>query len=219
MPAPPLFFLDPREAVQRVREAFECTGEEAVRFLLDAWIAGTIVPRFLGPTPPAGYDPRDADWFSGEIVIRSRLQTSTIPIGGYDVFGEFDREQRGLSPREHRYPMRTVTNRYSFKIDRRQFDVLLTEAAAARAPEPDDADRKAADDHQASQSEKAKVRRRLKEFLEAEVKIAPPRARTKENWQLLARQELGNAVTKNLFDEVWRGADLPAAWRTPGRRT
>jgi hypothetical protein len=99
--------------------------------MLDAWIAGTIVPRFMGPPPPADYDPRDADWFSGEIVISTQQQTSTIPIGGYNPFKEFDREQRGLPRREYRYPKRTLTKRYPFKIERRQLEVILANAGAA----------------------------------------------------------------------------------------
>lgn len=71
-----------------------------------------------------------------------------------------------------------------------------------------------------SQSEKAKLRRRLKDFLERETGIDPPRARTKAEWLGSARQEFGaDAVTENLFEEVWREADLPPMWRAPGRRT
>ncbi|MBV9199725.1 MAG: hypothetical protein JOY83_08350 [Alphaproteobacteria bacterium] len=70
-----------------------------------------------------------------------------------------------------------------------------------------------------SQSEKAKLRRRVKEVLESEAKKDPPRAQTKAEWQQLVRQEYGNAVTDNLFAAVWREAKLPAAWRAPGRRS
>ena len=137
MPTPPLLFLEPRDAVQRVCNAFACTDDEAVAFLRDAWFAGTISPRFVGPPPPAGYDPTKADWFSGEIVIRTRQQTSTIPIGGYKPFERFDREQRGFPPREYSFPMRTLTKHYPFKIDRRQLDAILEEgAAAATRPDP-----------------------------------------------------------------------------------
>lgn len=71
-----------------------------------------------------------------------------------------------------------------------------------------------------SQSEKEKLRRRVKEFIERETKIDPPRAGTKAEWLQLCRQEFGtDRVTDNLFDGVWRDADLPLAWRAPGRRT
>lgn len=189
MPIPPLSFIEPRDEVQRVRDAFACTGDEAVAFLGDAWLAGTLVPQFVGSPPPAGYNPAEADWFSGEIVIRTRQQTSAIPIGGYDPFEASDREQLGLPPREYRYPMRTLARRYPFKIVRRQLDVILAEAGAAIAePDPPASDgdewkmnpaAEAADDHRPSQSEKAKVRRRVKEFLEEQAAIATPRASTK----------------------------------------
>jgi hypothetical protein len=78
---------------------------------------------------------------------------------------------------------------------------------------------KAAGNCQPSQSEKAKLRRRVKEFLGEQAEIEPPRAQTKADWRHLVRQEFGDAVTDNLFDAVWRQADLPPAWRAPGRRT
>lgn len=229
MPIPPLLFLEPRDAVQRVCNALACTEGEAVAFLRDAWFAGTIVLRFVGPPPPAGYDLTEADWFSGEIVIRTPQQTSTIPIGGYDPFEASDREQLGLPPREYRYPMRTVTRRYPFKIDRCQLDAIMAEAVAAiptaespvidgSEPEPQPAT-DAAGDREASQSEKAKVRRRVKQFLEEQAVIVPPHASTKAGWRQLARERFGQAMTDNLFDEAWQEAALPAIWRAPGRRT
>jgi hypothetical protein len=77
----------------------------------------------------------------------------------------------------------------------------------------------AADDRQASQSEEAKLRHRVKEFLEAKTKIDPPCAQTKQGWRKLAREQFGEAVTDNLFDEVWQAAELPTTLRAPGRRT
>jgi len=71
-----------------------------------------------------------------------------------------------------------------------------------------------------SQSEKAKLRGRLRDFLQRGTRTDPPQARTKAEWLDAARQRFGaDAVTDNLFKEVWRDADLPAVWRAPGRRT
>jgi hypothetical protein len=137
MPTPPLIFVEPCDAVQQVRSAFNCTDKEAIALLLDAWIAGMIVPHFVGSPPPADYDPRDADWFSGEIVIQTQQQISTIPIGGYRPFERLHREQGGLPPREYRFPKRTLTNRYAFKVERRQLDVILA-LPSAPVPRPDD---------------------------------------------------------------------------------
>ena len=70
------------------------------------------------------------------------------------------------------------------------------------------------------QSEKAKLRHQLKDFLERETRIDPPQARTKAEWLQSARKQFGaDLVTDNLFEEVWREADLPGLWRAPGRRT
>jgi hypothetical protein len=70
-----------------------------------------------------------------------------------------------------------------------------------------------------SQSEKAQLRQRAREFLEAEARIDPARAQTKAGWRRLLCQKFGNAVTDNLFDAARQKADLPPAWRVPGRRT
>jgi len=75
------------------------------------------------------------------------------------------------------------------------------------------------DNCQESQSEKAKLRRRVREFLESEANIDPPRAQTKADWRRLVRQECGDRVTDYLFETVWRQAEVPAGWRAPGRRT
>src|SRR5437868_4312531 len=84
MPIPPLNFIEARDAVQRVRDAFGCSGEEAVQFLCDRWIEGALVPRFLGPDPSDDVK-RDTgliDWFSGAIVRTFRLQRRTIRYPG-----------------------------------------------------------------------------------------------------------------------------------------
>lgn len=69
---PPLKFIEPRDAAQRVLEHFGCTGDEAVQFLCDRWISGKINPRFMGGEPPGGADPAMADWFAGAIVLPAK---------------------------------------------------------------------------------------------------------------------------------------------------
>ena len=71
-----------------------------------------------------------------------------------------------------------------------------------------------------SQSAKARLRADLKGFLEREAKAEMPRAASKSGWISLARVEFGlGEVTDNLFEQVWAEADLPSAWREPGRRS
>jgi hypothetical protein len=115
MPTPPLNFIEPRDAVQRVRDAFVCTREEAIEFLCDNWIEGGLVPRFLGPTPPDAirHDTSLIDWFSGAVVKTLHLQRRTV-----------------RKPGQH--PEHTVhTDRYRFTIDRRQLETVLKAVGAA----------------------------------------------------------------------------------------
>lgn len=220
MPIPPLNFVEAREAVQRVREAFGCTEEEAVRFLCDGWIDGALLPRFLGSIPPDDlrYDTGRIDWFSGAIVKTVHLPRRVSRYPG-------DRPEYS-----------THTDRYPFKIDRRQLDAILVAAgAAASTSEP--APRSGATVPESAgplemgsvapaepagyqpQSEKAKLRGRVRHFLEQEAAADPPRAQTKADWRQLVREEFGDAVSANLFEEAWATAELPAVWRAPGRRT
>ena len=222
MPIPPLSFVDSRDAIALVREEFGCTGEEAVRFLCDKWIEGTIVPCFLGSNPPANIERATSkiDWFSdaivdsfsGAIVRTSRLQRRATMWPGQRP--EYD----------------TYTERYAFKIDRRQLEALLKAAhatanpsdSAETGPAPngaEDAIRTGEPTPYQPQSEKERLRRRVRQFLEDEAEFDPPRAQTKAEWQRLPRQELGDAVSQNLFDQAWQAVNIPTAWRAPGRRT
>jgi hypothetical protein len=205
MPIPPPTFIEPREATQRVRDVLQCTENEAVGFLGDKWIEGTLTPRFLDKTPPdeALRNPNLIDWFSGTIVRTFNLQTrATTQVG-------------------ERPEYKTYTDRYPFRFDRRQLDMIMADAAAQTGTSMSDSAKQkptatalAPDDIQTSQSDKARLRRRVRAFLEA-----GSRANTKADWRVLAGQVFGDAATDNLFEEVWRDADLPPAWRFPGRRT
>ena len=118
MPIPPLNFVEPRDAVRRVRDEFGCTGEEAVQFLCDRWIEGALVPRFLGANPPdtIKHDTSLIEWFSGAIVRTLNLQHRAI-----------------MEPGER--PEFTVhTERYPFAIDRRQLEAVLKAAGAVGNP-------------------------------------------------------------------------------------
>jgi hypothetical protein len=106
---------------------------------------------------------------------------------------------------------------YVFRVD---LERLLRELTSDNAGETETVPPKRPVNATADQSEKAKLRRRIKKALEAAARQDPPRAQTKAGWLELMRQEFGtDVVTDNLFDEAWQQADLPAAWRTPGRRT
>ncbi len=108
---------------------------------------------------------------------------------------------------------------YVFRADLEELVRELAGDSAAGQPETGTTEPPASATSAQSQSDKARLRRRVKEMLESEANIVPPRAQTKADWRRLVREECGDAVTDNLFDEVWREAALPAAWRAPGRRT
>ena len=55
--------------MQRAREYFGCTGDEAVRFLRDRWLSSEVNPRFTRGEPPGGADPDLVDWFAGAVVL------------------------------------------------------------------------------------------------------------------------------------------------------
>jgi hypothetical protein len=127
---PRLNLIEPREAVQRVREALGCTAEEAVRFLSDRWLSGEVEPIFIGDKPPGGRsDPTMADWFAGAIATPDKwLPRRAISEPGED-------------PEWQRIPGRS----FPFRFDRREFEALLTRARqngrrgnriASRSPGP-----------------------------------------------------------------------------------
>lgn len=319
MPIPPLNFIEPRDAIRLLRDAFGCSGEEAAQFLCDRWISGEITPHFIAGEPPAGVDPHIADWFAGEVrlpekwlprraisepgddpewqripgrsfpfkIVRPQLEaalkaaragadlseptpTGLEPVPLLDA-AEIIAKRLNISTQsaldaiveaaatkrikvyckpESRFQGDRIRARVWRKVVRGEAQLstdptsgnstgdkwsdpyvfradlegLIRELPCESAtPESETAPAKpAADttgDHQVSQSEKAKLRRRVKQFLEAEAEIDPPRAQRKADWHRLVRQEYADGVTDNLFDEVWREAKLPPAWRAPGRRT
>jgi hypothetical protein len=63
----------------------------------------------------------------------------------------------------------------------------------------------------------AKLRADLRRWLQRE---ARRRGRTwqKKHYCDAARRKFGDRVTNNLFNEVWRSADLPEGLRRPGLR-
>jgi len=77
-----------------------------------------------------------------------------------------------------------------------------------------------------SQSAKAVLRGRVKDILNREARAERENGISveinKAGWLRRVRNELGeagDAVTDHLFNAVWREADIPRAWRAPGRRT
>jgi hypothetical protein len=67
------------------------------------------------------------------------------------------------------------------------------------------------------QASLAKLRADLRRWLEREALARGP-SWYKSDYREAARSEFGDLVTDNLFDEVWRFAELPGALREPGLR-
>ena len=68
-----------------------------------------------------------------------------------------------------------------------------------------------------AQASLAKLRADLRRWLEREALARGP-SWYKSDYREAARSEFGDLVTDNLFDEVWRFAELPGALREPGLR-
>ena len=118
MPIPVLNLIEPRDAVRRVRDAFDCTEAGAVQFLCDRWLAGEITPRFIGGAPPGGADPVMADWFAGAIILADKwLPRRAISEPGND-------------PEWQRIPGRS----FPFKLDRQQLETALTRGHTGGPP-------------------------------------------------------------------------------------
>jgi hypothetical protein len=122
MATPPLNHIEPREAVQRVREYFGCTGDGAVRFLRDRWLSREIMPRFIRGEPPSGADPDLVDWFAGAVVLPDKwLPRRAISEPGDD-------------PEWQRVPGR----RFPFEFDRQELEAALRaagqQAGSSEAP-------------------------------------------------------------------------------------
>ena len=63
----------------------------------------------------------------------------------------------------------------------------------------------------------AKLRTELRRWLQQEAR-ARGQSWQKKHYCTAARTRFGDRLTNNLFNEVWRSADLPQAWRRPGLR-
>lgn len=71
-----------------------------------------------------------------------------------------------------------------------------------------------------SQSEKAKLRSKVREFLENSARSNNTQRFIFQDWRELARKQFPDCkITDNLFETAWRAADLPAELREPGRRS
>jgi hypothetical protein len=117
MAIPPLNLIDPRDAVQIVRDVFGSTGEEAVRFLCDRWSSGELTPCFIAGDPPNRPDPSTVDWFTGAIILSAKwLPRQAISEPGDD-------------PEWQRIPGQT----FEFKLYRRQLEAILKSVHAAAA--------------------------------------------------------------------------------------
>jgi hypothetical protein len=69
-----------------------------------------------------------------------------------------------------------------------------------------------------SHAEVTQTRKRLKKFIEKKAKTKNPEEYTKANFLADARDEVNKNITKSMFNEVWRTADLPEEFKAPGRR-
>ena len=63
----------------------------------------------------------------------------------------------------------------------------------------------------------ARLRADVRRWLQREARVRGPRWQ-KKHYRDGARAKFGDRVTDNLFNEVWRSADLPEALRRPGLR-
>jgi hypothetical protein len=63
----------------------------------------------------------------------------------------------------------------------------------------------------------AKLRTELRRWLQQEARARGPRWQ-KKHYCAVARARFGDQLTNNLFNEVWRSANLPQALRRPGLR-
>jgi hypothetical protein len=112
MAIPPLNFIEPRAAVQRVCAKFECNDEqEAVKYLCDKLRGRAIIPQWESAATPSpdDVDFSKIDWVSGAMVIAGTLGPAVNTMHG--------RTPGQWSP----------GSRYPFKIDRRQLENVLKE--------------------------------------------------------------------------------------------
>jgi hypothetical protein len=114
---PPLVFIEPKEAVRLVRTVFGCSGDAAEAFLRDRWLAGELAPRFTRGTPPAGTDPRMADWFAGAVFLPDKVY-----------------QRRAMSePGDDPEWQHVGGQSFPFLIDRQQLEEALRNVGAAPA--------------------------------------------------------------------------------------
>ncbi len=86
-------------------------------------------------------------------------------------------------------------------------DVLPTlDTVGAEGPQPK------------THAEIAKLRNKLKEWLEKKACADEARQFTKAGFLDKAQEEVDQRITKNLFNEVWRSAEIPTDLRKPGVR-
>lgn len=140
MPTPPLIYINAISAIRLACDGFGCSEAEAIDWLEDARLAGRLDLRFTSEEPRDKFDRSQINWYVSEVVVRTWLQISTIPIGGYNPYEAARRESEGLPPREYRYPSRIETTRYPFRYDRRQLEPLIDEAADTQALTAESAD-------------------------------------------------------------------------------
>ena len=64
----------------------------------------------------------------------------------------------------------------------------------------------------------AGLRRGVQKWIEKTASEEDPERFTKGDFLACAREHFAENVTENLFNEAWRGADIPAGFKKQGRR-
>jgi hypothetical protein len=127
---PPLNFIKPSDAVQRVRDRFECTEQEAVEFIRDKWRADPTILRWDGDGPPHGdIDFSKIDWVAGAMVIPGECWQEPRVNLGYAA-AKFRLISGGPSQRHQPWHV-SSDKRCPFTIDRQQLAGILDERPAA----------------------------------------------------------------------------------------